>query len=132
MEISLIWIVVFAKAGRRLEPVYMKGGGPQVGEVTSLGRITRLSPQSLKTYGYPYLSCKLDQIKMRGYIDRRVNNLHVNRSLNCVLEVVQCICIIISLTNLCYFGCFCVPILLLFFLVKKRTPLFGNAIAMKY
>ena len=115
MEIALIWIAVFAKAGRGLEPVYMKGGGPQVGEVTSLGRITRLSPQSLKTYGYPYLSCKLDQIKMRGYIDRRVNNLHVNRSLNCVLEVVQCICIIISLTNVYYFGCFCVPILLLFF-----------------
>ena len=37
----------FAKGGRRLEPVYMKGGGPQVGEVTSLGRITRLSTQSL-------------------------------------------------------------------------------------
>ena len=37
----------FARAGRRLEPVYMKGGGPQVGEVTSLGRITRLSLQSL-------------------------------------------------------------------------------------
>ena len=47
MEISLIWIVVFAKAGRRLEPVYMKGGGPQVGEVTSLARLTRLSTQSL-------------------------------------------------------------------------------------
>ena len=46
VEISLIWIVVFAKAGRRLEPVYMKGGGPQVGEVTSLGRVTRLSTQS--------------------------------------------------------------------------------------
>ena len=129
MEISLIWIAVFAKAGRRLKPVYMKGGGTQVGEVTSLGRITRLSTQSLKTYGYPYLSCKLDQIKMRDYMDR---HLHVNRSLNCVLEVVPCICIIISLTNLYYFGCFCVPILLLFFLVKKKTTLFGNPIAMKY
>ena len=29
-------------------------------------------------------------------MDRRVNHLHLNRSLNCVLEVVQCICIIIS------------------------------------
>ena len=47
VEISLIWIVVFAMAGRRLEPVYMKGGGPQVGEVTRLGRVTRLFIQFL-------------------------------------------------------------------------------------
>ena len=29
-------------------------------------------------------------------MDRRVTHLDVNRPLNCVLEVVQCICIIIS------------------------------------
>ena len=62
-------------------------------------------------------------------MDWRVNHLHVNRSLNCVLEVVQCI--ELYLTDLCYFGCFCVPILL-FFLVKKRKPLVSNPIEMKY
>ena len=49
-------------------------------------------------------------------MDRRVTHLHVNRSLNCVLEVVQCIC----MTNLCYFGCFCVPILLRATVCKYR------------
>ena len=34
------------------------GGGPQIGEVTCGGS--------------PHLSCKRDQIKMRGYMDRRV------------------------------------------------------------
>ncbi|CAH3188288.1 unnamed protein product [Porites lobata] len=63
------------------------GGGPQVSEVTLLGRVTRLSIQSLN--GHPHLSCKLDQIKMTDYMDRRVTHLHVSRSLNCVLEVVQ-------------------------------------------
>ena len=33
------------------------GGGPQVGEV--------------KFGGSPHLSCKRDQTKMRGYVDRR-------------------------------------------------------------
>ena len=62
--------------------------------MTRLGRVTRLSLQSLN--GHPHLSCKLDQIKMKDYMDRRVTHLHVSRSLNCVLEVVQCICIMIS------------------------------------
>ena len=55
------------------------GGGPQIGEVTCGGS--------------PHLSCKLDQIKMRDYVDRRVTHqsglphlpgvphLHVNRTL---------------------------------------------------
>ena len=34
-------------------------------------------------------------------------------------------------TKLCYFGCFWVPILLIF-LVKKRKPLFSNPIEVKY
>ena len=63
----------FAKAGRRLRSVLHGGGGPQVTEVTRLGRVTRLSLlQSLN--GHLHLSCKLDQIKMRDYIDRRVTN----------------------------------------------------------
>ena len=57
--------------------------------MTRLGRVTRLSLQSLN--GHLHLLCKLDQIKMTNYVDRRVTHLHVNRSLNCVLEVVQCI-----------------------------------------
>ena len=81
----------FAKAGRRLGPVYMEVG-PQVSELTLLGMVTRLSIQSINSH--PHLSYKLDQIKMRDYTDRRVTHLHVNRSLNCVIEVVQCICII--------------------------------------
>ena len=36
------------------------GGGPQIGEVTC--------------GGLPHLSCKLDQIKMRDYVDRRVTS----------------------------------------------------------
>ena len=37
------------------------GGGPQDGEVTRLGGVTRLSIQSLKWS--PHLSCKRDQFK---------------------------------------------------------------------
>ena len=37
----------FAKAGRRLGPVYMEMGDPKVSEVTRLGRVTRLFIQSL-------------------------------------------------------------------------------------
>ena len=64
-------------------------------------------------------------------MDRRFNHLHVNRSLNCALEVVQCISIIISdhatfvilaaLVFPCYY----------FFLVKKRKPLLSNHIEVK-
>ena len=37
----------FAKAGKRLRSVVHGGGGPQVSEVTRLGRVTRLSLQYL-------------------------------------------------------------------------------------
>ena len=40
-----------------------EGGGPQVGDITHLGGVTRLSPHP---------SCKRNQIKMRDYMDRRV------------------------------------------------------------
>ena len=45
------------------------GGGPQVGELTRLGGVTRLSIYSL--IWSPHLSCKRNQIKMRDYMDRR-------------------------------------------------------------
>ena len=64
-------------------------------------------------------------------MDRRVNHLHVKRSLNCVLEVVQCICIIISDQPLLFWLLLC-SYFINSFLVKKRKPLFGNPIAMKY
>ena len=48
------------------------GGGPQIGEVTCGGS--------------PHLSCKLDQIKMRDYMGRRVTSLTL-RWLNTVLAV---------------------------------------------
>ena len=69
---------------------------------------------------------------MRDYSDRRVTHLHVNRSLNCVIEVVQCICIIISDQPLLLMGSFVVPFYYYFFLVKKRTPLFSNPIEVNY
>ena len=47
--------------GRGLRACLHEGGGPQVGEVTC-GKL-------------PYLSCKRDHIKMRHYMDRRVNSL---------------------------------------------------------
>ena len=66
-------------------------------------------------------------------MDRRVTHLHVNRSLNCVLEVVQCIYIIISdqplLFWLLLFSHF---IIIIIFLVKRRKPLFSNPIEVKY
>ena len=66
-------------------------------------------------------------------MDRQATHLHVNRSLNCVLEVVQCIYIIISdqplLFWLLLFSHF---IIILFFLVKKRKPLFSNPIEVNY
>ena len=40
-------------------------------------------------------------------MNRRVTHLHVNRSLNCVLEVVQCICIIISHQPLLFWLLWC-------------------------
>ena len=46
------------------------GGGPQVGEVTRLAGVTRLSIESL--IWSPHLSFKRNQIKMRDYMDRRV------------------------------------------------------------
>ena len=61
MEISLIWIAFLRRKVDTWACLH-GGGGPQVGEVTRLGRVTRLSLQSLN--GHPYLSCKLDQIKM--------------------------------------------------------------------
>ena len=47
-----------------------EGGGTQLGEVTRLGGLTRLSIQSF--IGSPHLSCKRDQIKIRDYMDWRV------------------------------------------------------------
>ena len=81
----------FAKAGRPLGPVYMELGVPMLVWWPRLGRVTRLSIQSL--IWSPHLSCKLDQIKMRDYMDRGVTHQHVNRSLNCTMYI---ICILIS------------------------------------
>ena len=60
-------------------------------------------------------------------MDRGVTHLHVNRSLNCVLEDVQCICIIISDQPLLFWLLLCSHFII-FFLVKKRKPLFSNPI----
>ena len=46
------------KMGSRLRACLHEGGGPQVGEVT--------------WGGLPHLTCKLDHIQMRNYMDRRV------------------------------------------------------------
>ena len=48
----------FLKFDSVLPPVYMKVGGPQVGEVTC--------------GGLPHLTCKRDHIKMRDNMDSRV------------------------------------------------------------
>ena len=62
-------------------------------------------------------------------MDRGVTHLHVNRSLNCVLEVVQRISIIISDQPLLFWLLLCSHF---FFSVKKKKPLFSNPIEMKY
>ena len=54
---------------------------------------------------------------------------HLHRSLNCVLEVVQCICIIISDQPFLFRLLLCSHF---FFSFKKRKPLFSNPIEMKY
>ena len=65
-------------------------------------------------------------------MNRRVTHLHVNRSLNCVLEVVQCICIIISDQPLLFWLLLCSHFIYLFiFSVKKRKPLCYLAILLK-
>ena len=46
------------------------GEGPQVGAVTRLGGVTRLSIYSV--IWAPHLSCKRNEIKMGDYMDRRV------------------------------------------------------------
>ena len=57
-------------------------------------------------------------------MDRRVTHLHVNRSLNCVLEVVQCICIIISDQPLLFWLLVCsyfiAAFLIVFFFFSKK------------
>ena len=66
-------------------------------------------------------------------MDRGVTHLHVNRSLNCVLEVVQCIYIIISEQPLLFWlFLFSHFIIIIFFLVKKRKPLFNNPTEVNY
>ena len=67
-------------------------------------------------------------------MDRRVTHLHVNRPLNCVLEVVQCICIIISdHATFVILAALVFPFYYYyFFLVKKRKPSFSNHIKVKY
>ena len=55
-----------------LRACFHGGGGPQVGEVTCLGRLTLLSIQSL--IWSPHLSCKRDQIEIRDYMNRRVTS----------------------------------------------------------
>ena len=64
-------------------------------------------------------------------MNRRVTHLHVNRSLNCVLEIVQCICVILSHQPLLFWLLVCSHFII-FFLVKKRKPLFSNPIEVKY
>ena len=66
-------------------------------------------------------------------MDRRVTHLHVNRSLNCVLEVVKCIYIIISDQPLLFWLLLSSHfVIIIFFLVKKRKPLFSNPIEVNY
>ena len=109
-----------SKAGRRLGPVYISGGGgPQVSEVTCLGRVIRLSLQPL--IWSPHLSCKLDQIKMREYMDRGVINYTREQVLNCVLEVVQYICIIICNQPLLFWLLLFSHFIIFFFSEKEKT-----------
>ena len=65
-------------------------------------------------------------------MDRRVTHLHVKRSLNCVLEVVQCIYIIISDQPLLFWLLLFSLFIVIIFLVKKRKPLFSNPIEVNY
>ena len=65
-------------------------------------------------------------------MDRRVTHLHVNRSLNCVLEVVECIYIIISDQPLLFWLLLFSHFIIIIFLVKKRKPLFSNPIEVNY
>ena len=65
-------------------------------------------------------------------MDRRVTHLHVKRSLNCVLEVVQCIYIIISDQPLLFWLLLFPLFIVIIFLVKKRKPLFSNPIEVNY
>ena len=64
-------------------------------------------------------------------MDRRVTHLYVNRSLNCVLEVVQCICMIISDQPLLFWLLLCSHFIY-FFLVKKKTRYLAILFKMKY
>ena len=91
-----------------------------MGEVAHLGR------------GHPHLLCKLDQIKMRDYMDRRVTPPTREQVFKlCTHEVVQCICIIISDQPL-LFWLLLFSHFIIFFLVKKRKPLFSNPIEVNY
>ena len=54
-----LWCSGIGDRVRFLRACLHESGGPQVGEVTC--------------GGLPHLTCKLDQIKMRDYMDRRVN-----------------------------------------------------------
>ena len=65
-------------------------------------------------------------IKLKWEITRTggLPHLHENRSLNCVLEVVQCICIIISDQPLLFWLPFCSHFIIIIFLIKMRKPLF--------
>ena len=47
MEISLIWIAILRRHVDAYRASLHGGGGLQVGKVTRLGRVTRLSTQSL-------------------------------------------------------------------------------------
>ena len=64
-------------------------------------------------------------------MDRRVTHLHMNRSLNCVLEVVHYICIIIYDQPLLFWLHLCSQFID-FFLVKKRKLFFSNPIEVNY
>ena len=120
VEISLIWIAV---CRRQVDAqglfTFSGGGGPQVSEVTCLGRVIRLSLQPL--IWSPHLSCKLDQIKMREYMDRGVINYTREQVLNCVLEVVQYICIIICNQPLLFWLLLFSHFIIFFFSEKEKT-----------
>ena len=66
-------------------------------------------------------------------MDRRVTHLHMNRSVNGVLEVVQCtcICIIIFDQTLLFLLLLCSHFIFFFF-VKKIKASFSNPIEVKY
>ena len=54
-------------------------------------------------------------------MDRGGYQLHVDRSLNCVLEVVQCICIIISDQPLLFWLLLCSHFIFFFFQLKREN-----------